>query len=203
MEQKVIFDLGGVLLDWNPRYLYQCVFDDQAEMEYFLGEICSPEWNAQMDAGKPFSEAIEELALLHPNYKIEIEIYFSRWVEMMGGVITGTFEILKDLKNTDIQLAALSNWSRETFPLVREEFEFLDWFDPLLLSGEVGSAKPDPEIYQVFIERTGWKPETCLFIDDQPENIQEASRQGWEVHHFRSVDGLRQDLKSRGLLTIR
>lgn len=200
MDKKIVFDLGGVLLDWNPRHLYRKVFVDQKELNYFLAEICSPEWNAQMDAGKPFREAIAELVRQHPRYAEQIQIYFSRWEEMMGGSIPETVRILEELKQGGCQLAALSNWSRETFPLVQGRYDFLDWFDPLLISGRLGVAKPAPEIYRILLQVTGWGAEDCLFIDDVLENVQEASRQGFEAIHFQTPANLRKELAERGLL---
>jgi 2-haloacid dehalogenase len=200
VTKKLVFDLGGVLLDWNPRHLYQKLFSDQEELDYFLAEVCSPAWNAQMDASKPFQEAIDELIIDHPGYSKQIQAYFTRWEEMMGGVIPGTVAILQELKEIGSDLAALSNWSAETFPRVRGKYDFLDWFDPLILSGEVGVAKPDPAIYHHLLQALGLPARDCLFIDDSLENIQEANRQGFSTIHFRSPEGLREDLTGMGLL---
>jgi 2-haloacid dehalogenase len=198
--KKIIFDLGGVLLDWNPRHLFNKLFDNQEELDYFLAEVCSPAWNAQMDAGKPFQEAVEELIPQHPDYGEHIQAYFSRWEEMMGGVIPGTVAILQELKENGRDLAALSNWSAETFPRVRGKYDFLDWFDPLILSGEVGIAKPAPAIYRHLLRVLDLPAQDCLFIDDSFENIQEAGRQGINTIHFKSPAALREELIRVGLL---
>lgn len=200
MTKKIVFDLGGVLLDWNPRHLYRKLFSDHQELDYFLSEICSPEWNAQMDAGKPFQEAVDELVLQHPGYSREIQAYFTRWEEMMGGTIPGSVDILRELKENGSGLAALSNWSSETFPRVRNRYDFLDWFDPLILSGEVGVAKPDAGIYHHLLQVLGLSARDCVFIDDSAENILEADRQGFSTIQFQSPEGLREELTGMGLL---
>lgn len=196
----IIFDLGGVLLDWNPRYLYREVFSEKAEMEYFLEEICSPAWNARIDADKTFQEGIEELLPEHPAFADQIRMYQTRWSEMLRGEFPGSVAVLRELKEAGYRLAALSNWSGETFPQVRDQYEFLGWFDPLVLSGEVGIAKPDPLIFQILLRELGRTAEECIFIDDMPDNIAEAARQGFETIHFDSAENLRIDLSDRGLL---
>lgn len=200
MREKIVFDLGGVLLDWDPRHLYRQVFDDRADMEYFLSQVCSPAWNAQMDAGTPFQEAVDQLVLRFPHYRDQIRMFDSRWVEMVRGEIPGTVQILRELKEAGYHLAALSNWSLETFPRVQSNYEFLGWFEPLLLSGQLGVAKPAPEIYRALLHRTGWRANDCLFIDDVRENVLEASRQGFDIIHFRSAEQLLRELKEREIL---
>ncbi len=200
MDKTIVFDLGGVLLDWNPRYLYQKIFSDPDEMEYFLQEVCSPEWNAQMDETKSFQDGMDELVLKFPEYESQIRAYFPRWVEMIKGELSGTVEILRELKEADYTLAALSNWSSETFPRVMDHYEFLSWFNPLVISGQIGYKKPDPEPFQILLHELGLNAEDCLFIDDMEKNIQEAKRQGFDVIHFSSPDQLREELVERGLL---
>ncbi len=200
MEKIIVFDLGGVLLDWDPRHLYSRIFSDPEEMEYFLSEICSPAWNHQMDAGKPFQQAVAELKREHPEYAEQIEAFDARWVEMVGGEISGTVEILQDLKDGGIPLAALSNWSGDTFPRIRDRFPFLDWFQAIVLSGEAGVAKPDPEIYRVLLRKLDREAGDCLFIDDMDKNLHAAKGLGFDVLHFRSVEDLRRDLQGRGFL---
>ena len=200
MNKTIVFDLGGVLLDWNPRYLYGEVFSEVEEMEYFLKEICSPAWNAEMDADKTLQEGIEELLPKHPAYADQIRMYQIRWLEMLGGEITASVAILRELKNAGYKLAGLSNWPEETFLLIKDQYEFLDWFDPLVISGKVGVAKPDPLIYQILLRELGRTAKECIFIDDMLENIAEAARQGFETIHFDSVENLRTDLTGKGLL---
>ena len=200
MKKTIVFDLGGVLVDWNRRYLYQKIFSDQDELEYFLREICSLEWNAQMDVDKSFLDATDDLVLKYPEYETQIRAYFSRWEEMIGGDIPGTVEILGELKENSYPLAALSNWSSETFPRVKDQYEFLDWFSPLVISGYIGYKKPDPEPFQILLHELGRDAGDCLFIDDMEDNIQEARRQGFEVIHFTSPEKLRQELENRDYL---
>ena len=200
MDKVIVFDLGGVLLDWDPRYLYRKIFSDQDEMEYFLREICSPAWNHQMDAGKPFQDAVEELQDVHPAYGDQIEAFNTRWVEMVRGEIPGTVEILSELKDAGHSLAALSNWSAETFPRIQNEYPFLGWFDPLVLSGEVGVAKPAPEIYKTLLSHLNKEASDCLFVDDMPWNIEAADKLGFDTVLFKSAGNLRENLVLKGIL---
>ncbi|HDD55185.1 MAG TPA: HAD family phosphatase [Chloroflexi bacterium] len=199
-DKTIIFDLGGVLLDWNPRYLYGTVFSGNEEMEYFLEEICSPAWNAQMDADKTFQEGIEELLPKHPAYADQIRMYQTHWSEMLRGEFPDSVAVLRELKEAGCRLAALSNWSGETFPQVKDQYGFLEWFEVLVLSGEVGVAKPDPLIFQILLRELDRTAEECIFIDDMPENIAEAARQGFDAIHFDSAENLRIDLSGKGQL---
>ncbi|MBI3749404.1 MAG: HAD-IA family hydrolase, partial [Chloroflexi bacterium] len=163
--QAVVFDLGAVLIDWNPRHLYRQLFDgDDVAMERFLAEVCSPAWNASLDAGGSWHEAVELLARQHPGQRDLIVAYDERWPEMLGGPIEGTVEIVRELRSAKADLAVLSNWSAEKFPVARERYAFLDWFETIVISGEVGVSKPDPRIYQHLLERTKFDPATTLFI---------------------------------------
>jgi 2-haloacid dehalogenase len=200
MKKTIVFDLGGVLLDWNPRYLYNKIFSDPDEMEYFLREVCSPEWNAQADVDKSFQDAMDELVLKHPHYEEQIRVYFPRWEEMICGEFLGTVEVLHELKAAGYQLAALSNWSSETFPIVKDQYEFLKWFSPVMISGYIGYKKPDPEAYQILLHELGLEAGDCLFIDDMEQNILEAQRQGFGVIQFVSPQHLRAALVDLGLL---
>ena len=202
MKKTIVFDLGGVLVDWNRRYLYQKIFSDQDELEYFLREICSLEWNAQMDVDKSFLDATDDLVLKYPEYETQIRAYFSRWEEMIRGDIPGTVEILGELKENSYPLAALSNWSSETFPRVKDQYEFLDWFSPLVISGYIGYKKPDPEPFQILLHELNLNAEDCIFIDDMEDNIQEARRQGFEAIQFSSPEQLRADLVDLGDLGL-
>jgi len=143
----VVFDLGGVLIDWNPRYLYRKLFDDDEGMERFLSEVCSPEWNTRQDAGRLWREAVSELTTRHPDQAAMIAAYHLRWPEMLGGDIPEAVELLKELKQQRLRLYALTNWSHETFPVARSRFAFLDWFEGIVVSGEERMVKPDPAIF--------------------------------------------------------
>jgi 2-haloacid dehalogenase len=200
-KQAVVFDLGGVLIDWNPRHLYRKMFDgDEEGMERFLSEICTPEWNVRQDEGRSFAEATEELIARHPEQAELIRAFFDRWPEMMGGAINGTVEILAELKGAGREIYALSNWSAETFPHARKRFQFLDWFDFIVISGEIGLAKPNREVFDFLLEKTGRRAEECVFIDDSPANTTAARDLGFEAIHFSSPRQLRDELMNRGIL---
>ena len=162
----VVFDLGGVLIDWDPRYLYRKLFDDPGEMEAFLSEVTTTEWNAHQDAGRPWAEAIEILVAEYPEQRELIEAFYGRWTEMLAGEIQETVEVLAELRVTGVRLLALSNWSAEKFPIARERFEFLGWFEGIVVSGEVGLIKPDRRIFELLVERFALEPAETLFVDD-------------------------------------
>ena len=147
----MVFDLGGVLIDWDPRHLYRQLFEDPDEMEAFLAEVTTAEWNAHQDAGRPWAEAVGILVAEHPERRELIEAFHRRWPEMLAGEIPGTVEVLADLRAAGIRLVALSNWSAEMFPVARERFDFLAWFEGIVISGEVGVNKPDRRIFEHLI----------------------------------------------------
>ncbi len=196
-----IFDLGGVLLDWNPRYLYRKLFDgDEAAMEHFLATVCTTEWNEQQDAGRSFAEATRALLPQHAD-KIElIEAYGKRFGELIAGPIDGTVEVLSEVKQRGVPLYAITNWSAETFPPQRQRFPFLSWFDGIVVSGLEGVIKPDPRIFHILCERHRIAPETAVFIDDVAANAAAASALGIHGIHFRSPDQLRHELIAVGIL---
>ncbi len=197
---SVIFDLGGVLIDWNPRYLYRQLIADEVVMEQFLADVCSPEWNARLDAGHSWADEIESLAARHPEQRELIVAYRARWSEMVAGAIDETVQVLAELRRRPVGLYALSNWSAETFPLARERFDFLGWFDGILLSGEIGICKPDPRIFRQLIERYGLEPARTVFVDDLLRNVEAADQQGMAALKFRNAAELRSELVSLGLL---
>ena len=200
MKKTIVFDLGGVLIDWNPRHLYEKVFSDLDEMEYFLKEVCSMEWNSYMDVDKSFLDGIDELVPKFPQYEEQIRAYYLRWEEMIGGEIPGTVIILRELKEAGFPLAALSNWSSETFPRVKDQYEIFSWFNQLVISGYIGYKKPDPEPFQILLHELNLHAGDCVFIDDMEDNIQEARRQGFEGIQFSSPEQLRADLVDLGLI---
>ena len=196
----VVFDLGGVLIDWDPRYLYRSLFGgDEAAMERFLATVCTPEWNRGQDAGRPWSEAIASLVAEHPEHADLIRAFWDRWPETLGDAIDPTVDVLAELRAAGIPLYALSNWSAETFPIARPRYPFLDWFDGIVISGEVGAAKPDPRIYQALVERHGLDPASLAFVDDVPANVAAAEDLGMRGLTFTSAASLRQDLEALGL----
>ncbi len=196
----IIFDIGGVLVDWNPAYLYRKIFEDEAELNYFLREVCSPSWNAGQDAGRSWAEAIDALIAQHPGYELEIRAYYQRWTEMIGGIITGTVHILELLhRQNSRRLLALTNWSAETFPYALDNFPFLQLFEGILVSGQEKLKKPDLRIYQLLIDRYGVEPSGALFIDDIPENVESARAAGLHAVRFHSPEQLREDLARYGI----
>lgn len=197
----VVFDLGGVLVDWNPRYLYRKLFDgDDAGMERFLAEVCGHDWNLAQDAGRPFAEACALLVERHPEQKHLIEAYHRRWPEMLGGPIHGTVDILRELKARATPLYALTNWSAETFPIALELYDFLHWFEGTVVSGREKLVKPDPRIYRLLLERYGIDPAAAIYIDDNPANAAAAATLGLHGIHFTAPDALRDELERLGLL---
>lgn len=196
-----IFDLGGVLLDWNPRHLYRKLFaGDEAAMEDFLATVCTTEWNELQDAGRSFAEASRELLPRHAD-KIElIEAFGQRFGEMIAGAIDGTVDVLAELKQRAVPVYAITNWSAETFPPQRQRFAFLSWFDGIVVSGMEGVIKPHPRIFQILCERHRIAPESAVFIDDVAANAAAASALGIHGIHFRSADQLRRELIAVGML---
>lgn len=201
MIDTVVFDLGGVLVDWNPEYLYRKIFDDEEEMRFFLTEIATPEWNAEQDAGRPLAEATEWLTARHPEYEEAIRAYYGRWVETLGDPIQGTVAILRELHvRRTHRLLALTNWSHETFPVARQRFEWLQLFEGILVSGEEKMKKPEERIYRRLIERYDVQPAKALFIDDSRPNVAAARAFGLEAVHFESPEKLRADLVNWNIL---
>jgi 2-haloacid dehalogenase len=200
MKKTLVFDLGGVLIDWDPRYLYRKIFDDEGDIDIFLSEVCNSEWNVKQDAGRALAEATAERVALFPEKKPLIEAFYDRWEEMLGGEIGETVDILRELKAKDETLYALTNWSGETFPIALQRFDFLHWFEGTLVSGVEKLAKPDPAIFHLLLNRYKLQAQDCLFIDDSKINIEAASRIGFETHHFTSAQELRQNLIHRNLL---
>jgi 2-haloacid dehalogenase len=197
---SVVFDLGGVLIDWNPRYLYRKLFGvDEAAMERFLAEVCTPEWNSRFDAGRPFAEGVAELAAAHPDQAELIRDYALRWEEMLGDAFEGTVAILRELRRAGFRTYALSNWSAETFPVTRPHYPFLDEMDGILISGEVKVGKPDPAIFREFLRRFDLTPGRTVYIDDWRRNVATAASLGMVAVQFVDAARLREDLRGLGL----
>jgi 2-haloacid dehalogenase len=201
--EAVVFDFGGVLVDWDPRHLYRTLFEDEGAMEEFLATVCTGEWNDLLDRGRPFAEAVADLVERFPDSAELVTAYHERWPEMLRGPIEGTVEVLEELRAAGVPTFLLSNASAETWPHVTERFGFLGRIDGLLLSGEVGVAKPDPEIFDELCRRFGLRPEATFFVDDRAVNVDAARRLGFAAHHFRGSAGLRAELVALGLLPER
>jgi 2-haloacid dehalogenase len=193
--KAIIFDFGNVLLEWNPRYVYQRYFPGDPEgMERFLTEVNFAEWNLQQDKGRPFAEGVAILSEKFPHYAQLIQAYYDNWTDSIGTAYSGTIEILKKLKQAGYPLYGLSNWSAETFPFAREKYDFFDLFDDFVISGDVGHVKPDPEIFQIMLEKIGKPAHECLFIDDALTNINQADKLGFATIHFQSPEQLNSSL---------
>ena len=199
MTRAVVFDLGGVLIDWNPRYLYRRLLPDAASVEAFLAEVCTADWNHQQDAGRTVAEAVAELSRRHPDRTELIAAYYGRWEEMLGGALDGAVAILEELDAARVPLYALTNWSRETFPIARRRFQFLERFRGIVVSGEEGAAKPDPRIYRALLERYRLEPGGTLFIDDVARNVEAARSVGMESILYSSPAQLRRELAARSI----
>ncbi|HEY4061809.1 MAG TPA: HAD family phosphatase [Puia sp.] len=197
----IVFDLGGVLIDWNPEYLYSRIFPNEEERRWFLSTICTLDWNEAQDAGRSLKEGTEWLVKKFPDHETSIRAYYGRWKEMLGGPIHETVEIFRQLKfHTDLKLYALTNWSAETFPVALELYDFLHWFDGRLVSGEEKTRKPFPEIYKILIDRFQIDPKKAVYVDDNIRNVLPARELGFYGVHFRTPKLFKEELKGLGVL---
>jgi 2-haloacid dehalogenase len=199
--KAIVFDFGGVLLDWNPRNLYRRFFPNRPQaMEDFLAEIHFHEWNAQQDKGRPFVEGIAELSAQFPQYAHLIQAYYDYWEDSVTGSIPGTVDILCKLKQKEYPLYGLSNWSAETFPRAQMDYPFFDWFDDIFLSGDVKLNKPDPAIFNLLLTKIGRAAPECVLIDDSQANIEAAKGLGFATVHFTTPEDLQTELQRLNLL---
>ena len=197
----IIFDLGGVLIDWNPRYVYRKIFKTEEDVEWFLENVTTSEWNENQDAGYPLHKATEELVAKHPEWEPEIKAYYGRWLEMLGDQNHDTVEILQQLRQTGkYKLYALTNWSAETFPHALERFEFFKLFEGVVVSGEEKMRKPSAEFYKIIIDRYHLDPSTTIFIDDSLRNVKGAEAVGIKGLLFQSPGKLKMDLKAFNIM---
>lgn len=200
MIRTVIFDLGGVLIDWNPDYVFKTIFSDEKELKWFYEHICTPDWNEEQDAGRDLSEATEMLVKQFPDHEQNIRAYYGRWEEMLKGPIHDTVEIFRELKEGGkYHLLALTNWSHQTFPIALERFDFLHWFHGRVVSGEERTRKPFRDIYMTLITRYDVDPSTAVYIDDNERNLVTARELGMQTIHFRDPAGLKEALKKIGV----
>lgn len=200
MMKTIVFDLGGVLIDHDPRYLYRKLLPSENEVTAFLTDICHHEWNEMQDAGRSLSEATAERVSKFPDHAELIEAYYGRWEEMLNGAIEGTVKIFEDLRAQGKPIYGLSNFSAETYVTARKHYAFLDWFEGIVVSGEDKLIKPDLRIYQLLLDRYGLKAEDLIFIDDRKDNIEAAQSLGITGIHFTSPEKLHQELNKRGHL---
>ena len=199
--RTVVFDLGGVLIDWDPRRAYRALGGTEAEIEHFLEHVATSEWNHQFDAGRPFAEGIAERKAHFPEHAEWLDAWWSRWPDMLVGPIQETVDILADCRQLGVPLYALTNWSAETFPIARERFDFLGWFDGIVVSGAVGLAKPDPAIFRRLITDFDIDPAEAVFIDDVAANVDAARALGFHGILFTSPAALRAELTRLGVLS--
>ena len=194
---NIIFDLGGVLIDWNPEYVYLEVFNgDRQKMQWFFDNICTHDWNENQDAGYPMAKATEERVVLFPEHEELIRMFYGRWDDMLGDSIEETVNILENLVNSpNYKVVALTNWSHETFPKARKKFEFLQWFEGIIVSGEEKTRKPFKDIYQITLNRFGLTPEESIFIDDNLRNVEAANSLGINGIQYKSPELLIKQLQ--------
>ena len=197
---NVVFDLGMVLIDWDPRHLYRKVFEDEAEMEWFLTHVCHPEWNLEQDGGRSFDDGVTEAITRHPKHAAEIAMYRDRWMEMVPGAIMGSVDILESLHKNGTPLYAITNWNQDTFRATRGRFPFLNLFRDIVVSGDEKMLKPVPEIFHLLATRNNISLSHSIFIDDSMKNVKGAEAVGMQAHHFITSEGLRADLKNRNIL---
>jgi len=195
--RNIIFDLGGVLIDWNPRYVFDELIPDEEKRAFFFNNVCTSEWNIQQDAGRSILEATDTKIEEFPEYEELIRAYYDRWEDMLGGPIQETVDYLKELIETKkYRIYALTNWSRETFPVALERYDFLSWFEGIVVSGVEHMKKPDKQIYDLMLKRYSLSGSETIFIDDNLENVEGARRAGMHAIHFESASKLRNDLEA-------
>ncbi len=201
MINTIIFDLGNVLINWDPKLLYNQIFDSEEKTNHFLENICTLTWNEEQDAGRSLAAGTAALIKEYPEHKKEIEAYYDRWVEMLNGPIEGTVGIFRELKESGkYKFYALTNWSAELFPVALREFDFLTWFDGIVVSGDEGIRKPHPDFYRIVFDRYQVKPEDALFIDDNLRNVEAARKMGIRSIRFTSAEELEKELQDLGVL---
>lgn len=195
--KNIIFDFGGVLVDWNPHYLFDKYFNDIEESNYFIENVCNSEWNAEMDGGKPFEQAVRERSAMFPKYAEPLKLYQTNWMDTMGEEIPGMFDLIKSLKNNGFPVIyGLTNWSAETFPTVQKKYRIFNLIDNIVVSGEVKQLKPNPEIFHTLLNKYNLKAEESLFIDDNLKNVEGAKAVGINALRFENATKLKEDLKT-------
>ena len=197
---NIVFDLGNVLLRWDPRFLFTQYFDDEAEMEWFLAHVCNHDWNLEQDRGRSFAEAVKRVTALYPEFAEAITAYDTRWHETLPHAIDGSVTIFEELVARDAPVYAITNWNGDKFRETKLRFPFLYNFRDIVVSGDERLLKPDPAIYRLLLGRNGLEASDCLFIDDSAANVKGAEAVGMKAHHFTSPENLRIILKNFGLL---
>jgi 2-haloacid dehalogenase len=195
----IIFDFGGVLIDWNPRYMYRDEFEESSEMEHFLDKVCTDDWNLQQDKGRSLAEGTRILQEKFPEFVVKIKLYYDQWEKMINGFIPQNVTVLRKLKEK-YKLYGLTNWSAETFPIVFKRFSFFKLFDGIVISGEEKLIKPDKKIFELILERYHLEAENSLFIDDNMNNIQAAKDMGFATIHVMEKTDLQAELNALDLI---
>ena len=197
MIKNIIFDFGGVLVDWNPHYLFDKYFSDINESNYFIENVCTSEWNAEMDGGKPFEQAVRERSSMFPKYTEALKLYQTNWMDTMGEEIPGMYDLIKSLKDNGFPVIyGLTNWSAETFPTVQKIYRIFSLIDNIVVSGEVKQLKPNPEIFHTLLNKYNLKPGESLFIDDNIKNVEGAKAVGINAIRFENAQKLKEDLEA-------
>lgn len=196
MIKNIIFDFGGVLLDWNPRYLYKSYFNNDEEMEHFLADICNGEWNIKQDAGRPFAEAVKELQAKFPEYAEAIQMYDDDWEKMLKCELPESIDLLKELKSMGYGIYGLTNWSAEKIGYAFANYSFFSLFDGIVVSGVEKVVKPDRKIYEILLERYSLKPGECVFIDDNQDNVDMAKVLGINAIRFDNIGNVKEHLET-------
>jgi len=199
--KAIIFDFGGVLINWDPHILFNKYFsNDRQAIDAFLSEINFTAWNLSQDKGYPFASAVTDLSTEFPQYAHLIRAYDEEWEDSITGIIPETVEILQKLKTSGYRLYGLTNWSAEKFALVKHKYEAFNLFESILVSGEVKLVKPDPAIFHLLLQKIQLQPQECLLIDDSLSNIMAAQKLGFATHHFNSPAQLETELQQLGIL---
>lgn len=196
MIKNIIFDFGGVLLDWNPRYLYKSYFNNDEEMEHFLADICNGEWNIRQDAGRPFAEAVKELQAKFPEYAEAIQMYDDDWEKMLKCELPESIDLLKELKFMGYGIYGMTNWSAEKIGYAFANYSFFSLFDGIVVSGVEKVVKPDRKIYEILLERYSLKPGECVFIDDNQDNVDMAKVLGINAIRFDNIGNVKEHLET-------
>lgn len=199
--KAIVFDIGHVLIEWNPRHLYRKIFEDEQEMEHFLESVCTAEWNEALDCGLDWKEALTERIEKFPEYEIQIKAYHERWDEMVPDALWNTVEIMEQLRDKGFPIYSITNFHHETFAHAAQRFPFLNEFDGIVVSGEVRQIKPESAIFHTFLEKYNLIAQTLLFIDDRADNIESAKKIGFNGIVFKDANQLQTELKAMNLLT--
>lgn len=192
--KNIVFDFGGVLVDWNQRYYYRDYFNDDERMEYFLAHVCTNEWNLQNDRGRTYDETVAELAGEYPEFREAIEMFPIHWGEMLRGDKPESVALLRRLKSMGYSLYGLTNWSAENIHVAFERFDFLGLLEGTVVSGIEKAVKPEPELYRILLDRYSLRAEESVFIDDRAENVETARRMGFQGVVFDNIDNARTEL---------